>query len=79
MSAAIGGNDVYSISLVCNLYRLPVASLMAGLNSVPITENFSVMSRESWIRKVSGYYRNLGSLRAGTRHHGSRRDRCSSS
>ncbi len=27
--------------------RLPVASLTAGLNSVPITEKFSVMSRES--------------------------------
>ncbi len=26
-------------------YGLPVASLTAGLNSIPITENFSVMSR----------------------------------
>ncbi len=51
MSATIGGNDVYSILLVCNLYRLPIVSLMAGLNSVPITENFSVMSRESSIRE----------------------------
>ncbi len=30
-----------------NWYRLPVASLMAELNSVPIAESFSVMSRES--------------------------------
>ncbi len=49
---------MYSISLVCNLYRLPIASLMAGLNSVPITDNFSVMSRERSIReRLSGYYR----------------------
>ncbi len=32
--------------------------------------DFSVMSRESSRGNVSGYYRNLGSLRAGTRHHG---------
>ncbi len=33
-----------SISLVCNLYRLPVASLTAGLNIIPITENFTVFA-----------------------------------
>ncbi len=71
----MGGNS----TSLCNWYRLPVASLTAGLNSVPITESFSVMSRESSIGNVSGYYRNLGSLRAGTRHHGDRRDHCSSS
>ncbi len=39
-SVAIGGNCVCVLSsLVCNLYRLLVASLMAGLNNVPITEN----------------------------------------
>ncbi len=43
-------------------YGLPVASLTAGLYSVPITERFSVMSRESSKWNVSGYYRNLGSL-----------------
>ncbi len=36
------------------------------------------MSRDSSIRERSGYYRNLGSLRAGTRHHGRRRVRYSS-
>ncbi len=50
-------------SLECNLYRLLVASLTAGLNIVPIMEN----SHESSRGNVSGYYRNLGSLRAGTR------------
>ncbi len=60
-------------------YGLPVASLTAGLYSVPITERFSVMSHESSKWNVSGYYRNLGSLRAGTRYHGDRRDHCSSS
>ncbi len=34
-----------------------------------------MMSRESSRGNVSGYYRNLGSLRAGTRHHGGRRAR----
>ncbi len=38
----------------------------------------SVMSRDSSIRERSGYYGNLGSLRAGTRHHGRRRVRYSS-
>ncbi len=39
-SVAIGGNCVCVLfSLVCNLYRLLVASLTAGLNNVPITEN----------------------------------------
>ncbi len=50
-SAAIGGNDVYSISLVYICTGCPVASLTAGLNSVPITENLSVMSCESSIRE----------------------------
>ncbi len=79
-SVAIGGNCVCVLSsLECNLYRLLVASLTAGLNIVPITEKFSVMSRESSRGNVSGYCRNLGSLRAGTRHHGGRRVRCSPS
>ncbi len=43
MGAVIGGNA----TLLCNWYRLPVASLTAGLSSVPITESFSVMSPES--------------------------------
>ncbi len=43
MSAVIGGNAI----ALCNWYRLPVASLTAGLNNVPIMEKFSVMSRES--------------------------------
>ncbi len=60
MSAVIGGNA----TVRCNWYRLSVVSLTAGLNSVPITESFSVMSCESSIGNVSGYYRNLGSLRA---------------
>ncbi len=70
-SIIIGGNCVCvcSILLVCNLYWLLVASLTAGLNIVPIKENFSVMSHESSRENVSGYYRNLCSLRAGTRHH----------
>ncbi len=39
-SVAIGGNCVCVLSsLVCNLYRLFVASLTAGLNIIPITEN----------------------------------------
>ncbi len=39
-SVAIGGNCVCVLSsLECNLYRLLVASLTAGLNIVPITEN----------------------------------------
>ncbi len=63
MSAVIGGNAVVR----CNWYRLSVVSLTAGLNSVPITESFSVMSCESSIGNVSGYYRNLGSLRAAVR------------
>ncbi len=76
MSAVIGGNA----TSLCNGYRLSVASLTVGLNSVPITESFSVMSLESSIGNVSGYYHYLGSLRAaGTRHHGNRRDHCSSS
>ncbi len=80
MSIAIGGNCVCVLSsLSVNLYRLLVASLTAGLNIVPTTEKFSVMSRESSRGNVSGYCRNLGSLRAGTRHHGGRRARCSSS
>ncbi len=58
-------------------YRLPVASFTAGYS--PITGSFSVMSRESSRGNVSGYYRNLGSLIAGTRHHGDRRDHCSPS
>ncbi len=62
-----------------NWYGRPVASLTVGLNSVPITESFSVISRESSKGNVFGYYRNLGSLRAGTRHHSDRRDHCSSS
>ncbi len=79
-SVAIGGNCVCVLSsLVCNLYRLLVASLTAGLNIIPITEHLSVMSRESSRGNVSGYYRNLGSLRAGTRHHGGRRARCTTS
>ncbi len=65
MSTAIGGNDVCSISLVCNLYSLPVASLTARLNIVPITEKFFMMSHESSIGNGSGYYRNLGSLSVG--------------
>ncbi len=73
-SVAICGNCVCVLSsLECNLYRLLVASLTAGLNIVPITENSPwclVKAREG---TVSGYYRNLGSLRAGTRHHGGRR------
>ncbi len=73
-SVAIGGNWVCVLSsLVCNLYRLLVASLMAGLNIVPITENSSVMSRESSRGNISDYYRNR------TRHHGGRRARCSTS
>ncbi len=48
-SVAIGGNGVCALSsLVCIVQgRLLVASLTAGLNIVLITENFSVMSRES--------------------------------
>ncbi len=47
-----GSSEKRSVHMVnstslCNWYRLPVASLTAGLNSVPITEKFSVMSRES--------------------------------
>ncbi len=39
-SVAIGGNCVCVLSsLECNLYRLLVASLTAGLNIIPITEN----------------------------------------
>ncbi len=57
-SVAIGGNCVCVLSsLSVNFYRLLVASLTAGLNIVPITENFSVMSRESSSGNVSGYYR----------------------
>ncbi len=58
-------------SLVCIVQgRQLIASLTAGLNIVPITEHFSMMSCESSRGNVSGYYRNyLGSLRAGTRHH----------
>ncbi len=70
---------VYVLPAIIDWYGLPVASLTAGLNSIPITESFSVMSRESSRGNVSCYYRNLGSLRAGTRHHGDRRDHCLSS
>ncbi len=57
-SVAIGGNCVcVPSSLVCIVQgRLLVASLTAGLNIVPIMENFSMMSRESSIGNVSGYY-----------------------
>ncbi len=41
VSAVIDGNS----TSLCNWYRLPVASLTAGLNNVPIAEKFSVMSR----------------------------------
>ncbi len=75
MSAVIGGNA----TSLCNGYRLSVASLTVGLNSVPITESFSVMSRESSIGNASGYYHYLGSLRAAGTRHGNRRDHCSSS
>ncbi len=75
MSTVIDG----SATSLCNWYMLPIASLTVGLNSVPMTDSFSEMSHESSIGNVSGYYRNLGSLRAGTRHHGDRRDHCSSS
>ncbi len=51
MSVVIRGNA----TSLCNGYRLSVASLTAGLNSVPITESFFVMSRESLIGNVSGY------------------------
>ncbi len=72
-SVAIGGNCVCVLSsLECNLYRLLVASLTVGLNIVPITEKFSVMSRESSRGNVSGYYRNLVP-ESGTRHHGMHR------
>ncbi len=63
MSAAIGGYDMCSIWLVCNLYRLPVASLTVGLNIFPIMESFSWCLVKG---NVSGYYRNFSSLRART-------------
>ncbi len=48
-SVAIGGNGVCVLSsLLCIVQgRLLIASLTAGLNIIPITENFSVMSHES--------------------------------
>ncbi len=55
--------------LVCIVQgRLLIASLTAGLNIVPITDNLSVMSCESSRGNISSYYHNLGSLRAETRH-----------
>ncbi len=46
------------------------------LREIGLLGEFSVMSGESSRGNVSGYYRNLGSLRAGTRHDGGRPARC---
>ncbi len=78
-SIAICENCVCVLSsLECNLYRLLVAS-HGGIEYRFHNGEFSVMSRESLRGNVSGYYRNLGSLRAGMRHHGGRRARCTTS
>ncbi len=65
---------IFYLCWVCNWYRLLVASLT--VNIVPIMEN-SLWCLVKLEGECSGYCDNLGSLRAGTRHHGDQRVRCS--
>ncbi len=67
---------VFYLRWVCNWYRLLVASLTVGINIVPILE-ISQWCLVKFEGERSGYCRSLSSLRAGTRHHGGRRARCS--
>ncbi len=56
-------------SLVCNLYQAVRSLSHGGIEYRSHNGDFSVMSRKSSRGNVSGYYRNLGSLRVGTKHH----------
>ncbi len=58
---------------MCNLYRLLVASLKAGLDIVPHSGSTAVC-RDSSRGNVSGYFHNLGSLI--TRHRDGRHAHC---